>query len=126
VPSVVSFSPVMHTKIVPYIGLYQTDYFPNYWKFKYVTGFDKLPMDLVNFIGKMAAVNIFAMLGDIVFGAGVQSRSLSIDGLSQSISTTKGGATSAYGARIAQYTTDLREALPKIRNNYTGIRMACC
>ncbi len=98
---------------------------PDYWKLRYITGFNKLPMDLVNVIGKLAAINLFNILGDLILGNGISSQSIGIDGLSQSISTTASAGKSGYNARVTMYLSDLKEALPRLKEFYTGIKFTC-
>jgi len=71
-------------------------------------------------IGKLAAINIFHQLGDIILGAGIASQSLGIDGLSQSISTTSSATNAGYGARITGYLADLKQARVDLKNKYDG------
>ena len=111
--------------IIPSMMLGQDQMTPNYWKLKYVTGYDKLPMDLVNVVGKMAAMNVFNMLGDLVLGLGVTSQSIGVDGLSQSVSSNKSATSHAYSARVNAYAKDLEGSLPKLKEYYTGIKFTC-
>ena len=97
---------------------------PNYWKMKYVSGFDLVPPDLIEAIGKMAAICIFHPLGDLILGAGIASASLSLDGLSQSVSTTSSATNAGYGSRILGYTNDLKQAIPRLKATYKGIMIA--
>lgn len=97
---------------------------PNYWKIRYVTGFSKVPAELINFIGKLASLDIFNISGDLILGAGIASFSLGIDGLSQSISSTSSATNAGYGARIINYQTDLKELLPKLQAKYKGLTMS--
>ncbi len=126
VPPTKGYAPLMHHAITPYVGMHRIDHFPNYWKLKYCTGFDKAPADITNFIGKLAAINIFNLLGDLILGAGIAGQSISIDGLSQSIQTTSSAENSGYSSRVKAYLADLKESLPRLRNYYTGLRFASC
>lgn len=112
---------VVYSGVVPHLGFLGLSTIPNYWRTRYVTGFEKLPMDLVNMIGKLAAINLFNILGDIVLGAGIASMSVGIDGLSQSISTTSSAENSAYSARIKMYWDDLKKGIPRVESYYKGI-----
>ena len=111
---------VVVSGITPHLGFYGNKHIPNYWRVKYCTGFDKLPKDLLNFIGKLASMNIFHILGDIILGAGIASQSIGIDSLSQSISTTSSATNAGYGARIQGYIADLKLSWPKIKSYYKG------
>jgi|GEM_PF-1964537 len=91
---------VVYTGLTPHIALTYSAQVPNYWSVEYVTGFCKMPNDLLNFIGMLAAINIFYIMGDIILGVpGLSSQSIGIDGLSQSKSAHSAG----YGNRIKGY-----------------------
>lgn len=88
---------------------------PTYWRIQYVTGWDRLPRDIVGVIGKIAAVSIFYPLGDLIFRSGVTSQSISIDGLSQS---TTG---QAFANRLKGYIAEIQSSMPILSNAYKGI-----
>jgi len=107
--------------VVPQLGYAGWKDIPNYWKVRYVTGFTKMPAELVDIVGKLAAIQLFNIAGDLILGsAGIASQSLSIDGLSQSISTTSSATNSGYGSRILMYTNELKKSLPDIKDQYKG------
>jgi hypothetical protein len=106
--------------ITPHLGFFGTNYIPNYWRIKYCTGFDKVPQDLISAIAKHSAIQILAIAGDLVFGAGIGNQSISIDGISQSYSTTKGNQ-GAFGGRIKQYIEELKEELLSLKAEYRGV-----
>lgn len=96
---------------------------PEYWHLTYCTGWNKadLPKDIMSAMGKMAAIPIFHMLGDIILAnAGIGSQSISIDGLSQSVNTTAGVENAGYGARITQYKKELEVELKTLKGLYNG------
>lgn len=103
------------------LGWFTMSVIPDYWVLEYCTSFKKVPGDIVDAVGKLAAINIFNNLGDIILGAGIASQSIGIDGLSQSISTTSSATNSGYGARIGQYEGELKLKLPQLKNKYMGI-----
>jgi len=98
----------IYTGILPNIGWLgggrQT---PNYWTLRYVTGFERVPADILQAIGMIAAMQILAILSDSImgnrFGYGLSSKSISLDGLSQSVSTFANGQAGIFGARLKQY-----------------------
>lgn len=98
---------------------------PEYWDMQYLTGYsyDNLPYDIVNVVGKWASIGIFAILGDLIIGAGIASLNLSIDGLSEGISTTSSATNSGFGARIIQYQKEVKETLNRIKGRYRGINL---
>lgn len=116
-------SGVVYAGIQPQAGLLGYDFIPNYWRLAYLTGFNPIPRDILEVVGKFAAISIFHIAGDLILGAGIASMSLGLDGLSQSISTTSSATNSGYGARIEGYWNDLKEALPKLRDYYKGISL---
>jgi hypothetical protein len=61
--------------------------------------------------------------GDLIAGAGIATKSLSMDGLSQSISTTASATNAGYGARILQYNKHIEESMKTLKAYYTGISM---
>ena len=108
--------------ITPHMGFLGTDYIPNYWRVKYCTGWDNPPKDIVDAIAVLAAIQILAITGDLVFGAGIGNQSISIDGISQSYSTTKGGGKGAFAGRIQQYLDQAEKNLASLKAEYLGIR----
>lgn len=98
-------------------------FIPNYWEIRYLTGFTEIPADLLNVIGKTAAINVFHIAGDLILGAGIASFSLGIDGLSQSISSTSSATNAGYGARIIGYQDDIKKLLPVLQAKYGGFNV---
>lgn len=116
---------VILTGVMTQLGLQRYKNIPNYWTVQYRTGFDATPIELIDIVGKFAAIKILTILGDLVFGnPGVSNMSLSIDGLSQSTGTVNGAKNSAFGGRIAQYSSDIKESLNRFKTQYRGINMS--
>ena len=113
---------VLLTGITAYYGLTAFNDIPNYFDIQYVTGFeaDKLPFDIMDLIGKFAAIKLFHIAGDLILGAGISSLSLGIDGLSQSVSTTSSATNAGYGARIIGYIKDIDNTLKRLKGYYRG------
>lgn len=112
---------VVYAGISPHLGFMGMYNIPNYWTICYCSGFDEIPEDLADTIGKIASMQLFAILGDILLGAGIASQSLSFDGLSQSIATTQSAENSAFSARVRQYQGELKKDLPNMKDFYLGI-----
>ena len=93
---------------------------PNFFHVTYTTGFTVIPNDILQVISKIAAIQILAILGEIVIGAGITSESISFDGLSESMSSTNSSGNSAFGARIKQYSTELIHDLAVLQSYYRG------
>lgn len=111
-----AFLPLLHTG---------RDYVPYIIFIDYEAGFPdgEIPADLLEIIGMKAAMGPLNLAGDLIAGAGIASKSLSIDGLSQSIGTTSSATNSGYGARILQYQKHIDGMLKTARLNLRGIAM---
>lgn len=97
---------------------------PNYWRLKYITGFDKVPLDILNAVGKLATINILMVASDfLVKNPGQSSQSISLDGLSQSTSSFVNGQTGIFGSRVKQYSDELTKEIANLRNYYNDILM---
>lgn len=118
---------IVTTGVVPALNWYagsQGNHIPCYWTLKYVTGWSKVPNEIVDAICKMATLQILPILSDIQMGNGnsqiqgsgigwgISSKSISIDGLSQSLSSTapQGGV---FAARTKQYQDALGDTAGK-------------
>jgi hypothetical protein len=114
---------VIFTGVSSYYGIRSYPNVPNYWFVQYDTGFDydKVPYDLLNLIGMLAAIPLLAIAGDLILGAGIASQSLSIDGLSQSISSTSSATNAGYGARIVEYRKSILATIKRLHRYYKGI-----
>ena len=102
-------------------------YIPDYWRVQYITGWDvdQMPMDLINLLGKLAALSPLGIAGDLILGiAGVSGQSLSIDGLSQSINTTASATSSGYSARILEYLKEIKETVGRLKLVYDEVKFA--
>lgn len=106
-----------------HLGWFGSSNIPDYWDFIYTTSFERIPEDILVVLGKLASINIFHQLGDIILGAGIANQSIGIDGLSQSIGTTSSATNSGYGSRIIGYLQDLKLAMPRLKAKYDGITM---
>ena len=116
-------SSVIYSGVMPHAGLMGTYNIPYYWTVRYCTGFTKVPADILEAVGRLATINIFHQLGDIILGAGIASQSIGIDGLSQSISSTSSATNAGYGARIQGYLKDLEDMLPRLQAKYSGFNL---
>lgn len=96
---------------------------PAYYRMSYTAGLDPVPGNIKDVIGKMASFGPLNIAGDLLGGAGIASQSLSIDGLSQTFNTTSSATNAGYGARLLQYSKELKEVIPELRRYYKGIRL---
>ncbi len=123
VSSTVGNFDVVLTGITAYLGLQRYALIPNYWTLQYETGYacNEIPYDIINIIGKLAAIPLLNIAGDLILGAGIARQSLSIDGLSQQIDSTASATNSGYGARIINYTREINETLERLSGVYKRI-----
>lgn len=118
---------IILTGITAYLGLTSYGQVPNYFTVQYVTGYDydDIPMDLLNVTGKLAAIGLFNILGDIILGSpGITGISLGMDGLSQSINTTMSTGNAGYSARVKQYAAEIDQTLKRLRLFYKSVNIS--
>jgi len=103
-----------------------TDFIPNALRVQYTAGFaaGEVPIEIRDLVGKLASLGPLHTAGDLIAGAGIASKSISIDGLSQSINTTSSATNSGYGARTQNYLKEIKEQLPVLRRYYKGLKLA--
>lgn len=98
---------------------------PFLFEVTYTAGFaaGEIPSDICDVICMQASIGILQILGDLVLAPGVSSASLSIDGLSQNISTVKSAQGGAFAGRITQYQNMMKDLLPALHRKYHGVRL---
>lgn len=116
---------IVYNGVYPHLGWFGKSYIPNYWRLKYITGWnpDEIPEDLVDLISKYASINVLAIIGSYLFGVGVSSISVSLDGVSQNIPLTKGGKYGMFTDRIQLYTDQINEMMENMKYIYSGFVM---
>lgn len=108
-------------------------YLPQLFRINYTAGFEdgKIPMDLVDAVSKLAAINVLSQLGQTIFPPGVTSISSGIDGLSQSVGIMNNGQLPpVFSGLISSYRTELygdgrsmTGLLKDITDHYRGLMM---
>lgn len=101
--------------------IYNTAKFiPNAFHIDYTAGWAKgaVPAEIRHAVGMVASYGPLNIAGDLLGGAGIASQSISLDGLSQSFNTTSSATNAGYGARILQYSKELKDMLPQLRRKY--------
>ncbi len=102
-------------------GEYPDAYFIDYEAgFKNVLGFRRKWGELVNIIGMLAAIYMLNDYGDGK-SPGIASSSISLSGISESFSTTQSATNALYGARILNYTNQIKAFYAASRSKYSGI-----
>jgi hypothetical protein len=98
-----------------------------FYAIDYVAGFensDAVPEDLRAAIGKMCAIEVLNIVGDGLL-AGFSSSSLSLDGVSESFSSTQSATSATYGARIKEYGDELTAWIKDNKLKFGHITMGC-
>lgn len=99
--------------------------YPDAYHIDYTTGFknaELIPDDLRDIIGKIATLKMLNVIGDGLL-AGFSSSSLSLDGMSESFSSTQSATSAYYGARIKVYQDEIKEYIDENRNKYGNFRL---
>ena len=100
-------------------------YTPGWFQYTYSAGYDgttkPYPNDVQDAIGLLAAMLPLDTAGDLIVGAGIASKSMSMDGLSTSINTTSSSTNSGYGARVIQYMNRYKRLMETMRMKYKPI-----
>lgn len=127
VPTQGSFSQMLIGQGGNYLPLFYggVGYIPHMWRIKYKAGWkaSEVPFNIKEIVGMKAAMGPLNIAGDLIAGAGIASKSISLDGLSQSISTTASATNAGYGARILQYNKEIENRMANLREYYSGINM---
>lgn len=109
----------------PYMAYYG-NVIPNFWRVKYDTGFrGKVPMNVLNYLAKLAVQNLYNIFDNVGYGAGLASSSISFDGFSQSINTTQSSTSGVYGASLTNLSKQLPLELEKLQTLYVGNSYYC-
>lgn len=81
---------------------------------------DEIPSDLRQIIGKHAAVSMLNIIGDGLM-SGFSSSSLSMDGISESFSSTQSATSAYFGARIKEYKEDIDNYIKANKNKFSNM-----
>lgn len=100
--------------------------YPQGFEIDYTTGYptsDFVPEGLRSTVGKYATIKALAVIGDGLL-AGFSSQSVSLDGLSESFSSTQSATSAYFGARIMQYQKEITEWLSRNRYKFSPVPMS--
>lgn len=112
---------LIYNGISPHLGWFGQTYIPNYWRTRYITGWNKIPADLFDFIAKMAALNVLAIIGDVLYGIGITSIQISLDGVSQNTPLARSAQGGLFAGRIKTYVDEMNRMMPALKSKYRGI-----
>lgn len=110
----------------------RNSYIPDVWRVTYTYGFADgcLPLSINQAVGYLAAIQALILGGNLVISAGIASQSISLDGLSESITTTQSAENSGFSATIKDYQRILfganqqeRGLIDKLRDYYKGSQL---
>lgn len=120
-----TFSGLIVTQGGSYVPLiYGTrDYWPHMFHITYRAGFcvDQIPVIVNEMIGMQAAIRIFEILGDILFGPGVVNESVSIDAANISKALNNSAKYALFSGRITSYKEQMKDYVDTIKKYYSGI-----
>lgn len=113
---------IIYNGISPHLGWFGQTRIPNYWRTRYITGWDadEIPDDLLDAINKLAAINALLLIGSYLYGVGISSISVSLDGVSQNFPLTKGGKYGMFTDRITAYKEELDQMWQDLKYEYAG------
>lgn len=97
-----------------------------FYEIDYSAGFensDEVPEDLREIIAKVAAVSLLNVIGDGLM-SGFSSSSLSMDGISESFSSTQSATSSYYGARIQVYRDEIKAYIQENKYKFSNLPIA--
>jgi hypothetical protein len=106
---------------------FQADNIQSLFLIDYDSGYEScedVPDDLRWLIGKIAAVTLLSIYG-LGKSAGMASRSVSLNAVSESISTTQSATSSYFGANILQYQKEIREWFKDNSKHYARTSIGC-
>lgn len=111
------------------VGMYgnQTLQSQLFYSIDYDVGFetsDDIPKDLREIIAKQAAVSLLNIIGDGLM-SGFSSSSLSMDGLSESFSSTQSATSAYFGARIKEYKDDISNYIKQNKYKFANMPIGC-
>ena len=89
----------------------------------YKAGFKKgkIPYNIKNIIGLMASIGPLNVAGDLIAGAGIASKTISLDGLSQSVAT----CSKAMAASASMRWRTLKPKAPAAASNQRPMLLVC-
>lgn len=93
----------------------------------YTAGFencDEVPKDLRQIIGKVAAISLLNIIGDGLM-SGFSSSSLSMDGVSESFSSTQSATSAYFGARIQVYQKEVETYIKENKFKFGYMPIGC-
>lgn len=111
--------------ITPYVGYFGNKTIPNYWQITYITGFNKVPQTIIRYVALQAAIQCLAYASANITGqAGIAQKSIGIDGLNQSVTSTASATRIAFQSLMEVYQKEMDKLANIIDSNYVGFTIA--
>ena len=110
-----------------HFGNWQLAAYQHAFKVDYTVGLEnasKVPDDVRDIIGKIAAMKLLNTIGDGLI-AGFSSSSLSMDGVSESFSSTQSATSAYFGARIKVYQDDVMQFKKEMKKKFGRPIIGC-
>lgn len=111
----------INAAISPYRDGYSGNHL--FYSIDYIAGYessDDVPEDLREVIAKKCAVDLLNIIGDGLI-SGFSSSSLSMDGLSESFSSTQSATSAYFGARIKVYEDEIESYIKENKNKFAHL-----
>lgn len=110
--------------LTPYVGYFGNRTIPNYWQLTYITGFHRTPPSIVRLVALQASIqSLIYASANITGQAGIASKSIGIDGLSQSVTSTANANKIGFGALVDAYQKQYDDLMLSVKSNFVGITL---
>lgn len=113
---------------LPRLMVFNADW-PSFFNIEFIAGFeqDKIPFIINHLIGLLTAVEVLNIAGDLILGAGIAAGSISLDGLSQSVTSTASSGTPGYAGRVKSYLEAADKIVKTLTRTYgKRVKLAIC
>lgn len=98
------------------------DQWPHLFHITYTAGFcpDEIPVIVNEMIGMQAAIRMFEILGDVLFGPGIISEGTAIDGASVNRALANSQKYALFSGRITSYKEQMKDYIDVVKKYYAG------
>lgn len=98
------------------------DSWPHLFQVQYTAGFcsDQIPVIINEMIGMQACIRIFEILGDVLFGPGVISEGVSLDGAGVNRALANSQKYALFSGRITSYKEQMKDYIDSVKKFYNG------
>ena len=96
----------------------------NFWETLYLTGFNRLPEDVKDYIKLDVSAKVAVVIGETLFGVGISSYSLSTEGMSQNVSSSSGSeGGGALSGTVRGWNMMMKMKMKNLNRAYLGARI---